>query len=54
MQNKNLLDIKGIFASYFKREILHNVSLEAKKKEIVGIIGPNGAGKSTLLKAIFG
>jgi len=54
MQNKNLLEVKEIFASYFKRVILHNVSLEAKKKEIVGIIGPNGAGKSTLLKAIFG
>lgn len=35
------------------REILKGISIEAEKKEFVGIIGPNGSGKSTLLKCIY-
>ena len=37
-----------------KREILKNISIEVKEKEILSIIGPNGAGKSTLLKSLAG
>jgi len=33
---------------------LHNISLDMKKGETVGLIGQNGAGKSTLLKIITG
>jgi branched-chain amino acid transport system ATP-binding protein len=54
MLKNELLKVENLFAGYFKREILHGVSLKVKEKEIVGLIGPNGAGKSTLLKAIFG
>ncbi len=34
--------------------ILHGVSVEVRKGEVVTIVGPNGAGKSTLVKAIAG
>jgi len=54
MQNKRILEVDNLFANYYKREILHGVSMNISKGEIVGVIGPNGAGKSTLLKAIFG
>jgi len=54
MLKNELLKVENLFAGYFKREILHGVSLQVKEKEIAGLIGPNGAGKSTLLKAIFG
>ena len=33
---------------------LHDVSLEVRSGEIVGLIGPNGAGKTTLFRCIVG
>ena len=35
-------------------DILHGISLNAGRQEIVTILGPNGCGKSTLLKSIAG
>ena len=39
---------------YGEREVLHEVSLSIKAREIVTLIGPNGAGKTTLLKCLLG
>ena len=33
--------------------ILRDVSLQARKGDIVGLVGPNGSGKSTLLRAVY-
>jgi ABC-type branched-subunit amino acid transport system ATPase component len=49
-----LLEARDIYSGYGDMEVLHGVSIEVGREEIVTIIGPNGAGKSTLLKTIFG
>ncbi len=49
-----MLDLKNVSAAYGRIQILHEVSLHVKEKEVVCIIGPNGAGKSTTFKVIMG
>jgi branched-chain amino acid transport system ATP-binding protein len=49
-----LLAVDGIHAYYGKSHILHGVSLEVGRGEVVGLLGRNGVGKSTTLKAIAG
>jgi branched-chain amino acid transport system ATP-binding protein len=49
-----LLRVEGIHTFYGKSHILHGVSLEVERAEVVGLLGRNGVGKSTTLKAIAG
>ncbi|NLM18856.1 MAG: ABC transporter ATP-binding protein [Clostridiaceae bacterium] len=49
-----MLEIKNIRGGYFKKEVLHSVSLGAHAGQVTAILGPNGCGKSTLLKSICG
>lgn len=49
------LEIRDLVAGYVRGlPVVHGVSLEVARREIVTIVGPNGAGKSTVLKAIAG
>jgi branched-chain amino acid transport system ATP-binding protein len=47
-----LLEVKDLCSGYGEVQILRDVSLEVKDKEIVALIGANGAGKTTLLWTI--
>jgi branched-chain amino acid transport system ATP-binding protein len=49
-----LLRVDNIHTYYGKSHILHGVSLDVGKAEVVGLLGRNGVGKSTTLKAIAG
>jgi len=49
-----MLRVENICAGYGSIEVLHNVSVEVNKDEIVSLVGANGAGKTTLLHVISG
>src|SRR5690625_6989857 len=49
-----LLKIDNLFGGYTHKDVLHGISFEVNKQEIVGLIGLNGAGKSTTIKHIIG
>jgi ABC-type branched-subunit amino acid transport system ATPase component len=48
------LDVQHVSSGYGEMPILHDISIQVGRGEVVTLIGPNGAGKSTLLKTIFG
>ena len=50
----SLLTLNTISGGYSDVDIIHDLSLEVQRGEIVTIAGTNGAGKSTLVKAILG
>ncbi|MEZ5926001.1 MAG: ABC transporter ATP-binding protein [Hyphomicrobiaceae bacterium] len=49
-----MLSVREIDVFYGDFHVLHGVSLEIAKGELVAVVGANGHGKSTLLKAICG
>jgi len=49
-----VLSIEDITCRYGRIEVLHGVSLQVGRGEIVTLIGSNGAGKTTLMRVISG
>ena len=49
-----LLNARGVSKSFGAVRVLHEVSFEVRRGEVLGILGPNGAGKTTLFNMISG
>jgi branched-chain amino acid transport system ATP-binding protein len=49
-----MLSIKNLKAGYGKVEVLHGISIDVPKSQIITLIGSNGAGKTTTMRAITG
>uniref|UniRef100_UPI003341A7E4 ABC transporter ATP-binding protein n=1 Tax=Castellaniella defragrans TaxID=75697 RepID=UPI003341A7E4 len=47
-----LLQVEGLSAGYGELPVLHDITFEVRRAEIVALVGSNGAGKTTLLRAL--
>lgn len=54
MEAKNIIQVRNLSASFDGRDVLSDVSFDAREREITVILGSSGAGKSVLLKHILG
>ena len=50
---ENIVEIKELFKTIDKEEILSDINLQFAEGEIYGLLGPNGAGKTTLMKCML-
>ncbi len=49
-----MLELDGVHAFYGNSHVLHGVSLQVAKGEVVSLLGRNGAGKTTTVLTIMG
>ncbi|AGK95208.1 ABC transporter ATP-binding protein [Clostridium pasteurianum] len=49
-----VLEVKDLYKTLGKREIIKGISFSIKEGEIFGFLGPNGAGKTTTIKMLVG
>ncbi len=54
MSEQPLLAVEKLEAWYGESQVLHDISIEVRRGEVVTLLGRNGAGKSTTLKSIMG
>ena len=48
------LSINQISKTYGNKQVVRDISISIKRKEVVGLLGPNGAGKTTTFYIIVG
>ncbi|MFW8610576.1 ATP-binding cassette domain-containing protein, partial [Mesorhizobium ciceri] len=54
MGREILLKAHGVSKSFGAVRVLHDVTFDVHRGEVLGILGPNGAGKTTLFNMISG
>lgn len=50
----SVLEVKNIYKSLGKRQVINGIDFSIEEGEIFGFLGPNGAGKTTTIKMIVG
>ncbi|MEM9834858.1 MAG: ABC transporter ATP-binding protein [Bacteroidota bacterium] len=51
---ENVITIRNLHKSFYKKRVLHGIDLDITPGQIIGYIGPNGAGKSTTIRILAG
>ena len=54
MTDVSSLEARHLRKAYGSRKVVHDVSVQVRKGEVVGLLGPNGAGKTTSFYMIVG
>ena len=54
LKSETGLSVTGLRKSYKKRTVIHDISLELRRGEVVALLGPNGSGKTTTFYSIAG
>ncbi|MBM3398533.1 MAG: ATP-binding cassette domain-containing protein, partial [Betaproteobacteria bacterium] len=53
-ETQSRLEARHLKKAYGSRKVVHDVSLQVDKGEVVGLLGPNGAGKTTSFYMLVG
>ncbi len=54
VNNKNSIEIKNLYKSFGRKEVLQGVSLSLSNGDIFGLVGLNGTGKTTFVRILLG
>lgn len=49
-----MISLESVSKRYGSKPIIHDISFDVRKGEIIGFLGPNGAGKTTTMRVIAG
>ena len=52
MRDEVILQVKDLYKSYGKHEVLKGLNVDIHKEEVVCVIGPSGGGKSTFIRCL--
>ncbi|MEM9105765.1 MAG: ABC transporter ATP-binding protein [Pseudomonadota bacterium] len=54
MMRPSLLETSGLVLGYHGVPVVHDVTFELKRGDVLAVVGHNGSGKSTLIKTLLG